>query len=194
MMLKAQDRIKARWIPAGFTVFRQDADAIVYSGKKIMPMGERVHGIAYQGTALKPFWNYTFLNDSQLNAETERFFEKCRAMREYREEKAKARREFVPTLKAGDILDTCWGYDQTNVEFYQVIRVSGKTAVLREIAQKSVNATGPYSGTVTAVKDQFLEKEPEITRRILPGNCIRITECASASLWNGEPAYCSWGA
>lgn len=39
-----------------------------------------------------------------------------------------------PVAHVGDILYTSWGYDQTNVDFYQVIRVSGKNAWIREIS------------------------------------------------------------
>lgn len=33
----------------------------------------------------------------------------------------------VYTVKAGDIFYTNWGYEQTNVEFHQVVRATAKT-------------------------------------------------------------------
>jgi len=37
-------------------------------------------------------------------------------------------------LKVGDVLEASWGYDQTNVDFFQVVALRGKTqCVIREI-------------------------------------------------------------
>src|SRR5207245_2848035 len=52
---------------------------------------------------------------------------------------------WVNPLKVGDILSTCWGYDQTNVEFYAVTRVSGRRTWIREIAA-DYEQTGFMSG------------------------------------------------
>lgn len=59
------------------------------------------------------------------------------------------------TAKVGDVFYTSWGYDQTNVDFYEIVRVSasGKTAKARRIhsaidregvgSERVVAATGP---------------------------------------------------
>ena len=42
-------------------------------------------------------------------------------------------------LQIGSILYTSWGYEQTNIDFYQVIELIGtSTVVLREIAQEKI--------------------------------------------------------
>ncbi|MCW7416708.1 hypothetical protein OHC89_26490 [Escherichia coli] len=45
------------------------------------------------------------------------------------------------TIRIGDIFHTHWGYEQTNIEFYQVVSLHGKKTVgLREIARGSRRA------------------------------------------------------
>lgn len=80
------------------------------------------------------------------------------------EEKAKAakkealknaRKEFTNPYTVGQILYYTWGYDQTNVNFYQVIEATGKTIVVRELAQDRTE-TGFMCGKATAIKDEFI--------------------------------------
>jgi len=199
-LLNTQDRIAARYIPAGYaerkftTTDGKGIGVVYYKECTIQKMGmpvTRYHTVAYRGNSSKP-WNNTFATIALMESHISALFNAIQSHQDYKNKEAAKRRDFVPTLTPGDILDTCWGYDQTNREFFQVIRITGKTAVLREIAQKEVARTGPFSGTVIGMKDQFTGKE--ISRRVSPGNSVRIDEYRYASLWDGKPANCSWGA
>ena len=92
-------------------------------------------------------------------------------------------------MQVGDILYTSWGYEQTNVEFYQVTKMIGKKMVeVREIAKKYVeNET--MSGTSTPIRDKFIGKP--LRRRISVWESreqINIGESrGSAWLWDGKP-------
>jgi len=93
------------------------------------------------------------------------------------------------TLQVGNVLNSCWGYDQTNVDFYEVIAVSGSMVTLRQIAAK-VAETGFMCGETVPEPGQFID-EP-IRRRASATNHVRINVSASASPWNGRPLYVSW--
>ncbi|MBK8009587.1 MAG: hypothetical protein IPK23_15045 [Rhizobiales bacterium] len=54
------------------------------------------------------------------------------------QDRREARKAWVPPYKIGDIFRTCWGYDQTNVEFFELVALRGKTGVLRELKQERV--------------------------------------------------------
>ncbi|EIP6959092.1 hypothetical protein LTF62_004600 [Salmonella enterica] len=70
------------------------------------------------------------------------------------------------TISIGDVFCDSWGYEQTNVDFYQVISVHGtKTVSLRKIAQRVVDTTSWCSADVCPVKDAFLDDEV-IKRRV----------------------------
>jgi len=93
------------------------------------------------------------------------------------------------TLKVGDVLNSCWGYEQTNVEFYEVIAVSGVMVTLREIAAK-VTETGFMCGETVPKPGHFIGAP--IRRRASATNRVRIHASTGASPWNGRPHYVSW--
>lgn len=68
--------------------------------------------------------------------------------------------------KLGDVLVNSWGYDQTNVNFYQVVEVKAKSVVIIEICYKVVeNSAGYDSCRVVPVKDNFVNNK-SISKRI----------------------------
>jgi len=93
------------------------------------------------------------------------------------------------TLKVGDVLNTCWGYEQTNVDFYEVVAISGVVVTLREIAASIMN-TGFMCGEALPCPGQFIG-EP-IRRRARASNHVKIHSSANAFPWNGRPQYVSW--
>ncbi len=65
-------------------------------------------------------------------------------------EEAERLAEEVGRYKVGTLVYYSWGYDQTNIDFFQVVRRVGKRTVwIRPIAHKQGvgEATGPFSGT-----------------------------------------------
>jgi hypothetical protein len=44
--------------------------------------------------------------------------------------------------KLGDILYSSWGYDQTNIDFYKVVKVSEFSVWIQELGKKIVEITG----------------------------------------------------
>lgn len=55
-------------------------------------------------------------------------------------------------VKVGDIFSASWGYDQTNLNFFQVVKICGKESVrVREVSLPRVNsqAIGPMAETNT---------------------------------------------
>lgn len=105
-----------------------------------------------------------------------------------RDSETKARRSerVAPhTLKVGDILSCSWGYDQTNVDFYQVVALKGTTMVsAREIR---ATYTDGYSNVIP-VKDGFI-KEAKTYRVNGKWNSIAAYSFANAYPWDGKPEY-----
>lgn len=108
-----------------------------------------------------------------------------------RESAKKKSKSFLTTLKVGDILYSSWGYDQTNIDFYQVVEIkkSRKSIVIYEIAGETVETTGAMQGRCVAVKDTFTGKP--MLKRVREGNIVSITSYASAFPWDGKPKYWS---
>ena len=45
-------------------------------------------------------------------------------------------------ITAGTVLYSSWGYDQTNIDFYQVVRATDKTVWLQQLEKEVVEQTG----------------------------------------------------
>ncbi|MCL2310945.1 MAG: hypothetical protein FWC41_00440 [Firmicutes bacterium] len=61
-------------------------------------------------------------------------------------------------VEVGDIFYTSWGYDQTNVCFYQVVAVTSRMATIREIRSK-VTETEFMQGIKEPIKDDFVSEK-----------------------------------
>jgi hypothetical protein len=62
-------------------------------------------------------------------------------------------------VKVGDLFCMSWGYDQTNVNHFQVTRITPKGVYVREIGCRSVPGSGGFmSDTVKPTKDSFLNR------------------------------------
>ena len=64
-------------------------------------------------------------------------------------------------VKVGDLFVSCWGYEQTNREFFQVVALKGQhTIILKQIRSEIVDAYG-MGGTCRACPDDFYPGQPE---------------------------------
>lgn len=71
---------------------------------------------------------------------------------------------YIPSeIKIGSIFNSSWGYDQTNVDYYQVIKLLPKSVVVRKI-KSSIKETGFMSGHSLPLPNSFIG-EPT-TKRI----------------------------
>lgn len=96
------------------------------------------------------------------------------------------------TLNVGDVLRAMWGYEQTNVDYYEVTRLIGRTMVeVREIAAQSRHA-GDMSGECVPQPGHYIGE----ARRCRPsGAAVRIDGSIHASriepvaVVAGKPVY-----
>lgn len=122
-------------------------------------------------------------------------------------------------VKVGDIFESSWGYEQTNVDFFQVIALVGETSVrVRQVYPELIKEDGisPMSSDRTykmtnellppAPRSIFIEdQENGDLKRLKPGyykdpeeankNChFKLRDFASAYKCNGETVkvYESW--
>lgn len=87
---------------------------------------------------------------------------------EKRAERAAARRATPNPFTVGMIFENSWGYDQTNVDYYQVVRLTPRGVYIRPIAGKTcAKSEGFMSDQVVPAKDNFTG--PEQFKPILEG-------------------------
>ncbi len=61
----------------------------------------------------------------------------------------------VHGVKIGDIFYDSWGWEQTNIDFYQVVGLRGKTQVVLKAIESAKVPDGFMSCKVTPMKDTF---------------------------------------
>lgn len=107
--------------------------------------------------------------------------------------KVKKALEKESIVKVGDIFYNSWGYDQTNIDWYQVVALTktGKSVKVRPIAGK-IKETGFMSGESTPIKGKFTG--PAVTKRLgmHSGEPYLPSKYGWTSLWDGKPKYQSW--
>jgi hypothetical protein len=106
-------------------------------------------------------------------------------------------------IKTGTIFRMSWGYDQTNVNFFQVTRMTPKGVYVREINYESVEGSqGMMCQNVVPIPNSFKQasqwmgkgysdNNPETFRKVSNG-CFSIRSRYFAFLWDGKPTFNSW--
>jgi len=87
-----------------------------------------------------------------------------------------------------------WGWEQTNIDFYQVLDVGKNTITMVEICSR-LEETGFMQGKRTAIKNQFVAGAAFLKKRVqicMGREYVSITSYASAHVWDGKPECCSW--
>lgn len=156
------------YIPKNATVVRsKNLPAVVYLSNDGKPSA-----MGFYGKADKPSFNFIFRDEARRAKHVSEWFDSMAALEAGRLANRAAKKAFVHSLKVGDILHTSWGYDQTNVEFFQVTALVGKAMVeIRELAQES-EETGFMTGQCVPVANKFCG-EP-LRKRVLEGNSLNI--------------------
>jgi len=121
-----------RYIPEGYELSWNDTDLGIQIYYKESPV---IGGLCFVGKAVKPTWHYRFKDGAQRIKQVEQTFEQVRAKldRKTQEKARKSEAMINHGVVAGDVFRCSWGYDQTNIDYYEVIAVTGKTATVCRI-------------------------------------------------------------
>jgi hypothetical protein len=153
---------------------------------------------AFQGRRQKPDFRYRYSSREKAMYKIWSFFESVQLREQHAKEtkerrKAEAAATFA-AVKIGSIFVASWGYDQTNVDAYQVIEKKGKsTVVVRRIYTERIEGSeGAMSCKVKPDPGAFHVESPALTRRLGPWG-LAIDSSRQARLWDGSREfYCSW--
>jgi hypothetical protein len=145
---------------------------------------EKLVAAGFSGKRAKPDWHYMFKTKEQMmekvNEHLEQMMEKvnehlaaAHSMAEYKAKRAAEKKAHKRGLKVGDILMNMWGYDQTNIDYYQVTKLVGKCSVeIREIGAINMGEDGFMTGKCKPDKGNFVG-EPMV-KRVGEGDSVKI--------------------
>jgi hypothetical protein len=147
----------------------------------------------FVGKQSNPIWHYRFPNleamKTKLNTQISTLMS-WEDMKADRKEKNKARLTAdMDAVAVGGMFSYSWGWEQTNVEFFQVIEKKSKSFVMQEIRGRMHPSEGLSSmaGYVSAVKGAFVSDAKPIAKTSfsMPYGILSKTE-------SDERHYSSW--
>jgi hypothetical protein len=176
---------RSHYIPKGAVRFAdRQSSAVVYAHESRPGYFSL---LAFSGRRQKPDFHYRYPTAAGREAKAREHFEAVRAREAYH---AKRKAE-GHQLKVGSILRASWGYDQTNIDYFEVTALVGaKMVEIREIAQAS-HETGSLVGKCVPLPGAFTGKP---MRKLAQGNSVKIYSFAHAYLVEpkmiaGVPTY-----
>jgi len=91
-------------------------------------------------------------------------------------------------IETKTIIKSSWGYDQTNIDFYEVVKVSNGWATLQEVGFTITEQAGFLAEYVIPVPEIKIGKP--FRRKIKTyssGDYVNISSYAGGSIWEGKP-------
>lgn len=174
------------YVPNGATkVTDRVSGAVAYV---YMTAKRRPAAMAFHGRKARPDWHHVFPNEAARERAVEAHFQRHRQAAVLKAERHAVNGK-PHGLEVGHVLVASWGYEQTNIDFYQVTALVGRCMVeVRKIASGDAS-TGrePWAtGKAVPALDQFTG--PALRRRVNGASrAVRIDDVRTASLWDGRP-------
>jgi hypothetical protein len=143
----------------------------------------------------KPLFNYRFRSVERM-AEfcmewIERVERNINAEKARKEQKKLAQQNMKHSFQVGQVLYNSWGYDQTNINFYQIVGVKEKSIIIREIASSYVaGSEGFMCANVKPVENAFIG-EPILKKVIVS---VGYNENVSYYIKAEHGCFCEYGA
>lgn len=169
------------YIPAGAQkVASKRSSAVVYLSQS--RYSKKPAAVGFFGKADKPSFNYSFATEARRAQYVSEWLQKMDSWQVGKNEVMAKRKAVLGSkqelLKVGDVLSCSWGYDQTNVDYFQVVELFGKRGVvIRKIACESID-TGFMQGKCVPAMGQFIG-EP-MRKQVSESGSVRIYSFASA--------------
>lgn len=147
----------------------------------------------YRGDSGKPVSHYYYLSEVSRQDAVERLRKFADRREKTMTDRKEARKNLVNPFKVGDILESSWGYDQTNVDFYEVVGVTNKSVKIEKIGNTAVDDNGP--GGLGVVPNTSYRSGNVMLKRVSSVSAdgksgwVRLTSYSGANKWDGTPQY-----
>jgi len=112
----------------------------------------------YIGKSAKPWKHFNYKTEASRDDGFQRYATEARtiaASKVKRKADTRAALDKPHGLQVGDVVRSSWGYEQTNINHYQIVKVIGKRTVeVRELAEHH-ESTGDMSGRASPIHGEF---------------------------------------
>lgn len=172
------DYTAQRVIPPGAgRIANKSGSAVVYAYTR----GSKLCALGFTGKARNQSFRYSFGSQAKRAAYVAEFLRNADAAAARRAATAVERKTVLAkptTLVLGDVLSCSWGYDQTNVEYFEITKICGaRTIEIRKIKALRED-TGFMTGLCVPTKGDYVS-EP-MRKKVSANETVRIYSFASA--------------
>jgi hypothetical protein len=184
---RAAKRIEARYIPDGAKEIKDsESSAVVYVYQ--YEANTKFLAIGYNATRKNHDFHYYYATKEERDNKIQAFFDAARITEAEKERRTQARKTTSNhQVEEGALFYESWGYDQTNINFYQVVKALPKSVYIREVASTVVDDQVGQE-FVVPVPDNFIGNR--IIKRVNDigkDYCLRMTSFSTAFVWSGSP-------
>ena len=128
---------RARMIPKGAERDARSGEAGEAFSYRSETLGH-LYAIGFWGSAGNPTFHFRFRTEEQRENHLAKFFAGIQSHAHSVAERRDSAKAFRHDVKVGDIFRASWGYDQTNIDYYEVVALIGQCyAEVREIDQEA---------------------------------------------------------
>ena len=99
-------------------------------------------------------------------------------------------------VEVGDFFYTSWGWEQTNIDFYEVVALGAKSVKVRQVGVKVVEDHTSQEAVVPAAGHYIGEVETKVLRPYGEKGALAFSSYKSGYYWDGKPKYrtaSGWG-
>jgi len=152
--------------------------------------GKTYTAMVFAGKRSKYDKYYGFKTAERRDEYVKEYFEDIAASYEskkkYAEKKKAMAAENQDKYEVGEILYSSWGYDQTNIDFYQIVKKTKSMVTIQKIGKEYLDTKYESENLVKPVKNDFIGKE---MKKKVGAYGVSLNTYANASLWDGQPKY-----
>ena len=167
-------------------------------GIEVFYSTEKLTAIFYAGNSSKSWWYFRF---TSLDEMIKRIYSSVDNKIRIEDEKIEKRNKnklisAFDFYSIGDVIVNTWGYEQTNVDFYQVVSMTNRQIKVSEISSKMVENSMYSHGMACEVipdKNNFIKDGDNYTLTV---KCDGVLSCPEKYYYmrkyDGRPEYKSW--
>lgn len=175
----------SRYIPPNAQAIEHPA-GIVYA----YTTNGRPHAVAYRGQRSQADWHYSFQSEERREEQIRSFFAALDARAKAKADRT-AERQQPHTLEPGNVIYNAWGYDQTNIDFYEITKCSAHFVWLQRLSSHTTETGFMQGHAVPAIGTRSGQVTHHRVYRFHENNSVHF-EFGSGTLWDGKPKFCSW--
>jgi len=137
----------------GYQIIKSKLAPVIFA-LTVNPDTGKCHLKAWRGKSPKVAFFYSFRSFAAAEKYAVEYVEKVRKSEEITAARKAEKKAARASLKAsdhwmvGDAVYTSWGYDQTNVEFFQIVKLKPKSVIVRQCKVNSSDHGQPGGGKV----------------------------------------------